>query len=135
MYRGMKMSNVVRTVFCVALLSGVFAGHVAQQSTRAVAADFLAGFADLPLMSGLSAVEGAGLVFDSPSGRIAEAYAAGSVDRQAVVEFYRNTLPALGWERRTENRFEREGEELTIDFFEGSTGITVRFTTAPAQGG
>ena len=135
MYRGMKVTNVFRTVLCVAVLSGFAAVLSVQLPARTQAAEFLAGFADLPLMPGLQAVEEAGLVFDSPSGRIAEAYAAGTVSRRAVTEFYRSTLPALGWLQRTENRFEREGEELTIDFFEGDAGITVRFTTAPAQGG
>ena len=133
MYRGMKMAIVCRAVLCVALLSGLAAVHSAHDSGRALAADFLAGFQDLPLMPGLQAVDEAGLVFDSPSGRIAEAYVTGSVQRRKVTDFYRETLPALGWQPRSENRYEREGEELTIDFFEGEAGLTVRFTSAPAQ--
>ncbi len=131
----MIMASGFRSFFCVALMAGFFAALPVQPDGRAQAAEFLAGFADLPLMPGLEAVEDAGLVFDSPSGRIAEAYASGLVGRSAVTDFYRDTLPALGWQRRAENRYEREGEELTIDFFEGGSGITVRFTTAPAQGG
>lgn len=134
MYRGMKMAFVYRAVLCVALVIGFATGLSAQNFGRALAADFLAGFQDLPLMPGLKSVEEAGLVFDSPSGRIAEAYATGSVQRRAVTDFYRETLPALGWRPQTENRYEREGEELTIDFFEGDAGLTVRFTTAPVQG-
>jgi len=135
MYRGMRVTTIFRTVLCIALFCSVAAVIPTQHANRALAADFLAGFADLPLMPGLSAVEEAGLVFDSPSGRIAEAYASGETDRHTVTEFYRKTLPALGWVSKAENRFEREGEELIIDFFEGGSGITVRFTTAPAQGG
>lgn len=131
----MKLASAFRMLFCIALLTGVTTLSAAPRDSHAQETDFLAGFADLPLMPGLSAVEDAGLVFDSPSGRIAEAYATGLVAREAVTAFYRDTLPALGWERQADNRFVREGEELTIDFFEGGTGTTVRFTTAPAQGG
>ena len=135
MYRGMKLTLIFRLALCVALLGGIAGSLSMMTADRAHAAEFLAGFADLPLMPGLQAVDEAGLVFDSPSGRIAEAYAAGAVSRQAVTEFYQSTLPALGWAEKSANRFEREGEELTIDFFEADAGITVRFTSAPAQGG
>ena len=40
---------------------------------RLQAQSFLAGIEDVPVMQGLSVVDGAGIEFDSPSGRIAEA--------------------------------------------------------------
>lgn len=129
----MNKTFVFRAILCAVLSGGVVGATSVPVPHRAQAAEFLAGFADLPLMPGLQAVDEAGLVFDSPSGRIAEAYATGSVNRQAVTDFYKSTLPALGWAERSANRFEREGEELMIDFFEGEAGITVRFTSAPSQ--
>ena len=39
---------------------------------------FFVGFEDMPLMSGLTQIIDAGVVFDAPQGKIAEAYAQGS---------------------------------------------------------
>ena len=66
-------------------------------SASAEETGFIAEIDDLPLMPGLAEVEGAGVVFDKPSGRIVEAYARGAVTREAVASFYRDTLPQLGW--------------------------------------
>jgi hypothetical protein len=98
------------------------------------AGEFLPGFDDLPVMPGLSAVDGAGIVFDTPGGRIIEGYAAGEVTRNAVRRFYDETLPQLGWKRVASNEFRREGEQLKIEF-EGKNKnealTTVRFTLSP----
>ena len=60
-------------------------------------ARFVAGLEDLPLMPGLDAVREAGVWFDTPQGRIVEAYATGPVTRGAIEAFYAETLPQLGW--------------------------------------
>lgn len=100
----------------------------------AVAADvFLDGFGDLPVMQGLSPVKDAGVVFDTPSGRIVEAYAAGAVTRAKVRRFYGRTLPQLGWATTGGGRFYREGEVLALTF-KGKDGVlTVRFTLSPSR--
>jgi len=95
------------------------------------AGDFLPGFDDLPVMPGLSAVDGAGIVFDTPSGRIIEGYAAGAVTEDSVRRFYDETLPQLGWKRVRADAFRREGEQLTIDFKSKDKALTVRFTLSP----
>jgi hypothetical protein len=59
--------------------------------------EFIAGIEDLPVMPGLAEIADAGLIFDKPSGRIVEAYAQGEVGEQAVLDFYQETLPQLGW--------------------------------------
>lgn len=97
----------------------------------ASAQTFLPGFEDVPLMEGLSADDEAGLVFDSPAGRIVEAYAVGEVAWQDVITFYTATLQSLGWRTLGQGRFAREGEELHIDRFGRDGDLTVRFTLAP----
>lgn len=97
----------------------------------AAAQSFVEGSEDLPLAPVLTAVEGAGMVFDSPSGRIVEAFATGETERVAVLDFYRRTLPALGWEALEEGLYRREGERLAIDFFGSDGALSVRFTLAP----
>lgn len=93
---------------------------------------FIEGSEDIPLMEELAGVPNAGIVFDSPAGRIVEAFAAGATSREAVLAFYNDTLPALGWTAKSRVLFEREGEQLSLDFFGPDGELTVRFTLAPA---
>ena len=102
-------------------------------SAAATAGDFLAGFDDLPVMPGLSAVKEAGIVFDTPAGRIVEGYAAGAVGRKNVQRFYEKTLPQLGWAKTGQNEYRREGEKLTMDFKGKDGALTVRFTLSPRK--
>lgn len=95
-------------------------------------ASFLSGVEDLPLMEGLAEAPEAGSVFDTPSGRIVEAYCEGvSVTWAQVAGFYAATLPQLGWTEDKANTYRREGEVLRIELLGRSRPITVRFTVAP----
>lgn len=98
----------------------------------AAAAEFFDRLGDVPVMPALAPVEQAGIEFDTPAGRIAEAYAIGPVSRRAVLDFYGETLPQLGWQAGGGNAFRREDETLRIDFFGLDGDLTVRFTVAPA---
>jgi hypothetical protein len=102
-------------------------------SAPVAAGEFLAGFDDLPVMPGLNAVDGAGIVFDTPSGRIIEGYAAGPVTQASVSRFYDKTLPQLGWRPVSKNEFRREGEHLKIEFQGKDKALTVRFTLSPTK--
>jgi len=94
--------------------------------------EFIAGIEDLPVMPGLAEIADAGLIFDKPSGRIVEAYAQGEVGEQAVLDFYQETLPQLGWLSQADNRYAREGEELTLEVRASETGgVVVMFRLAP----
>jgi hypothetical protein len=101
-------------------------------AAAAADSDFLSGFGDLPLMKGLAAVADSETVFDTPDGRIVEAYAAGRVSRERVESFYRKSLPQLGWRREKRNVYRREEERLTIEFKTRGETLTVRFMLAPA---
>ena len=65
----------------LALMVSVLAPPVLAQD------DFISSIDDLPLMPGLVEEEG-GMVFDSPSGRIVEAFATGNVSPGEVLSFY-----------------------------------------------
>jgi len=83
----------------------------------ALAADgFVAGINDLPLMPGLRALPADGTVFDAPAGRVVEAWAEGTLARDAVLSFYASTLPQLGWRAAGPDLFRREGEILRLEF-------------------
>lgn len=102
---------------------------------------FVAGINDLPLMTGLAPVAGQNVVFDAPGGRIVEAWAEGSVTREAVLSFYGSTLPQLGWTVAAPDLFRRDGETLRLEFPPGapqggaasaaSGGLLIRFYLSP----
>jgi hypothetical protein len=119
-----------RIATIITILAGLLAGVSA-----AAAQGFFELLEDVPVMPALTPVNDAGIEFDAPSGRIVEAYAIGATNREAVTEFYRTTLPQLGWQPGAGNAFRRESESLKIDFFGPDGEITVRFTVAPASSG
>jgi hypothetical protein len=114
-----------------ALLAVLALLGVGAVSARAQVQSYIAEVEDLPLMPGLAEVEGAGVIFDKPDGRIVEAYAQGEVARDAVLAFYRQTLPQLGWRATGAAAFRREGEALSLDFLDGGGALIVRFTLVP----
>lgn len=100
-------------------------------TTRAAAQDFVPGLEDVPVMSGLQIVPGAGHIFDTPSGRLVESHARGSVTRKQVRSFYRDTLPALGWRHTGSDTYRRDDEILTVAVQGRDGDITVRFSLTP----
>jgi hypothetical protein len=120
-----------RRLLFAALIAALTLAGPATPGSRAQAQDYIAEVEDLPLMPGLAEVEGAGVVFDKPDGRIVEAYAQGWVTREAVLAFYRQALPQLGWRAAGGAVFRREGEALSLDFLDGGGALVVRFTLVP----
>ena len=104
-----------------------FAGLAAAADRTA----FIAGVEDLPLAPRMKVVSDTVVAFDAAAGRIVEAYAIGALTRQAVLDFYGQTLPQLGWTAERPDRFVRQGEALQLDFFGHDQQLTVRFTVAP----
>jgi len=93
---------------------------------------FLAGFEDVPVMPGIAVDPGSAVAFDTPAGRIVEAYAAGAVTRDAVRRYYQGALPQLGWMRTGELTFRRDGEILTVEMLDSAAALTIYFRLAPA---
>jgi len=92
---------------------------------------FLAEIEDVPLAPGLTEPAGSGIVFDSPSGRIVEATAAGEVSADKIRTFYTETLPQLGWEAVGDLQYRRDNETLKIALTQKGKALTVRFTLTP----
>ena len=91
---------------------------------------------DLPLMPGLKTEEDKDVLFVEPhEGRIAETEATGAVDINEVYNFYRRSLPHLGWKVVDGRTYEREGERLRIDAEASGKITTVQFTVKPAVSG
>jgi hypothetical protein len=91
------------------------------------AAEYLKAVSDLPLADGLKEQVDKATVFDTPLGRIVNAYATGNVKPEAVLDFYDETLPALGWDRQKAGTYRRKNETLKIDVWgpdEGPTNVS-----------
>ncbi len=91
---------------------------------------------DLPIMPTLTADPGAGVVFDTPAGRIVSVFARGKVAPASVLDYYGGALPQLGWLPAGKARFRRETERLHIEFIDNADGdnadgLTVRFMLSP----
>ena len=94
---------------------------------------YVGGFEALPLTAGLVEITGAGVIFDTPDGRIVERYASGTVAAATVADFYAMTLPALGWHQLAPLVFARDDEVLSVTVYPPDTDnrLTVRFSLAP----
>jgi hypothetical protein len=117
-----------RLLLCATSITAI-GGVVA---TLAGAADvFLSRLEDLPLAPGLSEDTAAGLSFDSAGGRIVEAYARGNMTEDQVLQFYKETLPQLGWTAESARQYRRSGERLRLELTPGGPGVTVHYSLSP----
>jgi len=92
---------------------------------------FLAEIEDVPLAPGLTEPPNSGMVFDSPSGRIVEASAAGEAAPDQIRAFYAQALPQLGWTVAGDQLYRRDNETLKIALDRRGKVLTVRFTLTP----
>lgn len=101
----------------------------AEETTR-----FFSSLPDMPLMEGLTELEDQTIIFDKPEGRIVESVAL--MDHQSpgdVLQYYKDTLPQLGWARIGDQVYKREQEFLTLTAEAGQGGHFLRLRIAPAQ--
>ncbi|NQV54435.1 MAG: hypothetical protein HQ503_01125 [Rhodospirillales bacterium] len=99
------------------------------------AAQFMPGIADLPIMAGLKPDSAGPVIFDTPQGRIVVSSATGRIAEEAVLRFYSNTLPQLGWYRQSALEFTRAGENLKLEVLPlGGGRIVLKFMVAPSAG-
>ncbi|HSV29566.1 MAG TPA: hypothetical protein VLL76_08400 [Candidatus Omnitrophota bacterium] len=118
------MRKITTLLGSLALLAAVASGP-------ALAQGFLGSYEDLPLAPGLAEVAGTGLSFDTPGGRIVEAYAKGNGTAADILKFYSTTLPQLGWTRESDTLYRREAEVLKLDTKAQGKGVVVHFTISP----
>ena len=126
---------MARLRFLAITVAALLIGGMAENAHAQEAAVFISTIEDLPLMPGLIEEEG-GMVFDSARGRIVEAYATGPVSEGAVIAFYAETLPQLGWRPDGPGVFRREREILKVEFPGGpgaAPPLTVAFRLIPAK--
>lgn len=96
---------------------------------------YLSYLPDVPLMNGMAELPEQSLVFDKAEGRVIETAVFASVTNEPdVMAFYNKTLPSLGWQTLSSDRFLRNGEQLIVKCEKVSGGTIVRFSLSPKQG-
>ncbi|MCP4395105.1 MAG: hypothetical protein GY804_12690 [Alphaproteobacteria bacterium] len=85
------------------------------------ASEFLHGFEDIPIMSGMEQIHDNDIFFDTPAGRIVETYTyTTSLNDLQISDFYTPTLSEMGWKKQDNSNYHlnlsfiRENETLTI---------------------
>ncbi|MBQ3695851.1 MAG: hypothetical protein II938_02640 [Alphaproteobacteria bacterium] len=76
-------------------------------------AEFLAG-TDVPLMDGLIVNENDTVSFDTPSGQILSLTAQTSASKKEILNFYHESLLALGWQQKSQQKYRRDQDELIL---------------------
>lgn len=127
-YKG-GMRNLKTLILTLCALLCLANGAAAQEP-----AAFFETLYDVPVMPGLEELPQGALAFDKPSGRIAQAQAAGrGVSRHEIQAFYREALPQLGWLERPDGSYRREGEVLQLEIREEQGYEIVHFTLSPLR--
>lgn len=109
----------VRTVAVALALGFAPAAHAQAQA-------YLSGHEDLPLLAGLTQDRDSVMVFDTPQGRVVETFAQTPESGQAVLSAYAETLPQMGWTRKSPTRFERGAEALVFEVVSKGPPTVVR---------
>jgi len=92
---------------------------------------------DVPLMAGLSELEGEALSFDKPEGRILVGVAMvdDSLAIKDVQTYYQRTLPQFGWRAVNANNYVRGDEalEISVPDYDSNNGANriLEFTISP----
>jgi len=98
--------------------------------------DYFNDLQDIPVAPGLQEVEDAALVYDKPDGRIIEQEARGKARLEDILDFYKETLPQLGWVQVKGGEFGyqyyyRNDEELKLRLKGDQNEAMLRLTLTP----
>ncbi len=96
---------------------------------------YLPGTEDVPLMAGLTVDKTDNLDFDTPAGQIAVMEVTSrSLAAEQVFDYYRKTLPSLGWVEQQTGVFMRDNDTLTLMVVRAGAPLVMRFEVAVASG-
>jgi len=117
------MTKYCMTIAFAMLFAGVAFGQAAER--------FVANLGELPLMPGLVEQTEKRLIYEKPEGRIVSAVAVGTPVAAAIMEFYAETLPELGWRKLSETVYRREKEILRLTITTFASQREVQYKIAP----
>lgn len=110
----------------------VFANDTNMSGAKKESTLFFETLQDVPVMPGLTELEEFTLVFDKPEGRIIEMVA--RIDGASVHDvrdYYRLSLPQLGWNRASQDNYLRGEEHLSLNFEREQNDSFLRMTVQP----
>lgn len=113
-------------------VTSAVANDVAPSMTYSGGTLFFDALHDVPAMPALTEIQDYTLVFDKPEGRIIEMVA--SIDGASVNDvrdYYRRSLPQLGWVMASPDNYMRGGEHLSLNFEHGQNDSFLRMTVQP----
>ncbi len=89
---------------------------------------FMPGTQDIPLMDGLRVDVSDDMNFDTPEGQVItfDAQSKRKTGTQ-IIDYYRDTLPRMGWTETETNHFVREKDSITLTVIRGRKPGVVRF--------
>ena len=93
---------------------------------------FFSTLPDIPVMLGLEEIAGETISFDKPQGRIIEISALTSQTPQAILRFYKDSLPQFGWVQISQKEFFRKDEYLVFDFSQVEQDGIVKIMIKPS---
>ena len=96
-----------------------------------VHAEFFSG-TDIPLMDGMTVDENEGFSFDTPAGQIMTISAVSTSSKKEILDFYKESLKALGWQQKSDKEYHRDQDELTLQLtsLKGKTILKLQLTFA-----
>lgn len=125
---------IIYLVAVIMVLGGVpaSANDLMPVAQRADGTLFFETLQDVPVMPGLTELEDYTLVFDKPEGRIIEMVA--KIDGASVRDvrdYYRRSLPQLGWVMASQDNYMRGEEHLSLNFESEQNDSFLRMTVQP----
>lgn len=88
---------------------------------------FMPGTQDIPLMSSLLVDTTDDMNFDTPAGQVITFEAKSSKETsRMILNYYRNTLPTLGWKETAPNYYMREKDSLIFTVMQAQKPAIIR---------
>ena len=103
---------------------------VSLQASQAAERQQHSWVADLPIMPALSVEPELGFAFDSPNGRIVMVFASSAAPPPDIMQFYNESLPAIGW-TGGDGSWHRGSEALLISEVTTAAGRLWRLMVRP----
>ncbi len=93
---------------------------------------------EIPLPTAFEEDKAEALLYNTPDGRIMESNATGKGDKDAIIDFYTQSLTELGWTKNTNHnnkisaRYIKDGERLDITITTSETGNNINYHLSPS---
>ena len=116
------MSKILKSVFSLTILLYSFNINAIEMDSS-----FVEGIDDLPLHEKMQVIKESLVLFDTYKGKLVEVKISGETDISIIRDFYSDILPNLGWMKKSNNKYIRGNDILSIEYSNNNIGSTVKF--------